>query len=186
MSITEPPLLGQDPWGENLNGYLAYLEGRIVVLEGDGGGGGDSLMFEFTDGGSAGRAAFPSGSMRFDTADQTQATADYASVTTSRGADARPALMIATPGTVLAIRQTDDPTQYALATVSDTPIDQGDHIEIPLSSMTVAAPLTPGTTSMSAVGIAGGSDGAGGAEHRRHRGSPGPCGRARSSAAAHR
>ena len=85
--VTVPPQPGDLLWGTSLNQYLDYLEDRIVTLEGAPGGA--SLSFDFTDQGSAGlRAEFPSGDMRFDTSDQTAATAILASTMTANGADA--------------------------------------------------------------------------------------------------
>ena len=50
------------------------------------------------------------------------------------------------------------PNQYALATVAGAPVNQGDHVRIPISGLTLASgPLRSGLTGLSAVG---GSSGA--------------------------
>lgn len=154
--VTSPPVVGADPWGTQLNSYLAFIEDRVATLEGVPTGAAMSFNFTPETDMFAVRAGFAPGEMRLDSADQEAATAVMASVVTDGGADARLALSSAVPGTVLVLQQSGAVNQYAMATMSGEPVDMGDHFMLPISSLRLASnPLVQGRTGLSAAGISG-------------------------------
>jgi hypothetical protein len=133
------------------------MEGRVGVLEGQPNGAVMSFNFSPTTDMARSSGGFPSGEIHLDTEDQEAATFVMVSVATDTGANARLALASGVPGTVLVLQQTGDVNQYALAMLSDNPVDMGDHFMLPISSLTLASyPLTPGPTGLSAAGISQG------------------------------
>ena len=134
--VVAPPVPGQDPWGEDLNAYLAHMDGRVANVESKPQGA--VMSYDFDPGATpssfahaglarAGRAGFAVGRMTLNNADQTQATAVLVSTTTNLGADSRLALSSTVPGTVLVLQQAGNASQYAMAVMSGEPVDMGDH-----------------------------------------------------------
>ena len=163
MSDLSPPIVGQDPWGETLNAYLASVEERVTTLEGQPNGAVMSFTFSPETEMPMARGAEPDfgvGEIRFDTEDQTAATTVMVSATTESGADARLALSSAIPGTVLVIQQSGDVAQYAMAVMNGDPMDMGDHFMLPVASVQLASnPLIHGElVGLSGAGISGGGE----------------------------
>jgi hypothetical protein len=157
----EPPDIGLENWGDELNAYLESLDDRVGTLEASPSA---PMAFNFSDETDLGAATFsaeaaaestfPAGEIRFDTEDQETATALYVSAVTNTGADARLALASAIPGTTLVLQQTQSVDQYAVAVMSANPVDHGDHFVMPIASLRLASgPLVPGLTGLAAAGV---------------------------------
>ena len=166
----EPPTIGLENWGDELNAYLESLEDRVTTLEGQPNG--PVMAFNFSpDPGMTRSAEFTPGDIRFDNEDQESATSIMVSVTTDTGANARLALASAVPGTVLVLQQSESVNQYALAVMNGPPMDMGDHFMLPITNVELASgPLLEGLIGLSAAGISEALDG------RPGEGPPGPQG----------
>ena len=153
--VVTPPVPGQDPWGDDLNAYLAHMDGRVSNVEQKPQGAVMSYDFDPDPPMSrAARAGFASGRMVLNNSDQTKATVVLVSTTTNLGADSRLALASTVPGTVLVLQHAGNASQYAMAVMSGDPVDMGDHFEMPISSLQLAAdPLPAGSAGLSAAGI---------------------------------
>ena len=145
-----PPVPGQDPWGEDLNAYLAYVDSKVATLEAQPNGA--VMSFNFST--STDMASIGVGEICFDDVDQESATNLAVSTMTGTGADARLALMSTVPGVILVLQQSGDVNHYALAVMGGDAVDMGSYFVLPLSSVQLASdPLIPGPTGVSAAGV---------------------------------
>ena len=150
--VIAPPVPGQEPWGDQLNAYLASVESKVTTLEAQPNGA--VMSFNFST--SVEMVVGP-GEIRLDSADQTAATNILVSAVSDSGANARLALSSGVPGTILVLQQSGIVNQYALAMLSADPVDMGDHFMLPISSLTLASgPLIDGLVGLSASGISQG------------------------------
>jgi hypothetical protein len=88
MSDT-PPVIGQDPWGADLNAYLASLEARIVELEATPEHVYNSYCWKF----SAAAPPAGAGELRLNNVDPTLATLIDMRIIDSDGADRTPVFL---------------------------------------------------------------------------------------------
>lgn len=149
MTTMQPPEPGTLNWADDLNSYLEWVEVRLASLEMMPNG--PVMAYTFS---SATSAPVPPGEIRLDTADQAAATMLMVSITTYVGADASLALSSVKAGTVIVLQQSGDVNQYALAVMSDEPINMVDHFILPVSSFQLSdQPLVPGLIGLSAAGF---------------------------------
>ena len=127
MSNT-PPVIGADPWGDDLNNYLATLESRIIDLESKSEHIYNSFSWQFSN------AAPPAtgSQLRLNNVNATQATLIDLRKIDNDGADRSAWLNLLTFGAVIRIHDWDNATVFHRFTVTGDPTFDATNAQIPV------------------------------------------------------
>lgn len=127
MSDT-PPVVGQTPWGEDLNAYLAELEARIVALEANPEHVYNSYAWKFAI------AAPPAGvgELRLNNTDPSLATLIDMRLIDSDGADRTPVFLQVTPGDTIRVNAWSNASIYHRFHASGVPTLGTTNVTIPV------------------------------------------------------
>lgn len=128
MSDT-PPALGQDPWGADLNAYLASLEARVVVLEAKPEWVYNSYSWKFSN--AAPPAA--SGELRLNHVSPNLATVIDVRKIDGDGADRTPIFQAMTPGNRVRISDWDNAAIIHRFNVTTAPTVGATNVTIPVA-----------------------------------------------------
>lgn len=134
MSDT-PPVLGQNPWGADLNAYLATLDARCLTLEER------VLALERTPTQYVDRYSFntntapppSSGQLRFNNSSQAATTALFLSYDNQDGTDTTNFWASLTTIVKIYVQDRDDSTKWVRFNSPQPHIDRGTYVEIPVT-----------------------------------------------------
>ena len=128
MSDT-PPTLGQDPWGADLNTYLASLEARVAVLEEAPEYVFNSYSWKFSN------AAPPAaaGELRLDNVNPALATLIDVRKIDGDGADRTPVFQQLTPGDLIRVNDWDNAAIFHRFNVTTAPTIGATNVTIPVT-----------------------------------------------------
>jgi len=128
MSDT-PPAVGQDPWGDDLNTYLASLETRIEALEIAPEYVFNSYLWKF----AAGNPPAGAGELRLNNADPSLATLIDLRKIDGDGGDRTPVFQHLTPGDRVSVSDWDDAAIIHRYTVTTAPTIGATNVTIPVT-----------------------------------------------------
>ena len=134
MSDMPPlPVIGQDPWGDDLNAYLTALEARVSTLEATPSA---RTLTYFALVSQTAPPPSSTGQMRTDNATTSASTHLWVSTTTDDGTTVANLLNLVTVGQVLYLQARTDDSRWARFTVSANTPQSGyvDFTVTPLSN----------------------------------------------------
>ena len=129
----DPPEPGTEDWGDDLNTYLEYLEGRIATLEAKPQYVYNSYAWLYNNGVPPATGSGVNNQVRLDNVDLTQATLIDIRKIDADGADRTPVFQQLTAGSIIRINDWDNAASLHRFDVTGAPMMDATNVQIPVA-----------------------------------------------------